>query len=344
MMFGGRIQPINGKVDGTHGLSVNDWPGNDPREDPREERLVYYSVPMGYIESMFQMKNWERDYNLKDWKRFHIPHDGAIALYNNIFTTMPWSEELREIEMTIAEDLSLLDPEEPARKRRETRTGVAVISTTNYGEEPEKKGDEEQRPPRRVRPGRKRPTKVPKSIRDRKHRDPPGQGEGGNAEGEKRVERDDEPTPMNDEKAEEGNKQINDEAAKEPEEGNTQMNDEPAEKPEEGNTQMNDEPAEKPEEGNTQMNDEPAEKPEVKTQEVVLQANENTTGQKKDHNPNGQSNEGTQEVTNKPVRVELYHRRIMQLKRLAKNAFFPIKWVSPPRSSEDFMTDSGELE
>jgi outer membrane biosynthesis protein TonB len=164
---------------------------------------------------------------------------------------------------------------------------------------------------------------------------------------------------MNDEKAEEGNKQINDEAAKEPEEGNTQMNDEPAEKPEEGNTQMNDEPAEKPEEGNTQMNDEPAEKPEegntqmndepaekpeVKTQEVVLQANENTSGQKKDHNPNEQSNEGTQEVTNKPVRVELYHRRIMQLKRLAKNAFFPIKWVSPPRSSEDVMTDSGELE
>lgn len=175
MMFGGRIQPINGRVDGSHGLCVYDWPGDDQEYKPADGK-VYYSIPMGYVESMFQMKNWQRDYSLKGWKRFHISHGGARAIYMSAFTTMPWNEEMHEIEVGLAEDLNLHDPDEPARKRRETRTGSAVISTKGYGEELEKdRHEEDKQYGTRYRPGIKRPTRTPKSIFDRKRRTPKDQ-------------------------------------------------------------------------------------------------------------------------------------------------------------------------
>lgn len=130
-MFGGRIQPINGKVDGIDGLSVNSWPGGDD-PDLDFERPIYYSIPMAYIESMFQMQNWEREYDLKNWKQFHIPRTGAVATYLNCFTTMPWKEELGEITDTIAEDLSLSDPDEPAPKRRKTRPESLVFAIKGH--------------------------------------------------------------------------------------------------------------------------------------------------------------------------------------------------------------------
>lgn len=133
-MFGGRIQPINGRVDGTHGLSVSDWPGDEDL-DTHSDRRIFYSIPMGYIEGLFQTQNWEQKHNLKNWKQYHIPRTGALSIDLNCFTTMPWEEEVHEITSTIAEDLSLSEPDEPVRKRRETRTGSSVIATKGYGEE-----------------------------------------------------------------------------------------------------------------------------------------------------------------------------------------------------------------
>ena len=133
-MFGGRIQPINGRVDATHGLSVNTWPGDEDLNQ-NSNRRIFYSIPMGYIEGLFQMQNWERKHDLQNWKEFHIPRTGAVSIHLNCFTTMPWEEEVHDITSTIAEDWSLSKPDEPARKRRESRTGSPVIETKGYGEE-----------------------------------------------------------------------------------------------------------------------------------------------------------------------------------------------------------------
>lgn len=133
-MFGGRIQPINGRVDATHGLSVSDWPG-DEDFDESSVRRIFYSIPMGYIEGLFQKQNWERKRNLQNWKEFHIPRTGAVSIHLNCFTTMQWEEEVLDMTSTIAEDLGLSEPDEPARKRRETRTGSPVIEIKGYGEE-----------------------------------------------------------------------------------------------------------------------------------------------------------------------------------------------------------------
>lgn len=135
-MFGGRIQPVNGRVDCSHGMSVWDWPETDLDELP-VHRITYYSVPMDYVQKLFQMETWQRVCNLRDWKIFHIPRNGATSLYLNCFTTMPWKEELRQMQLDYDEGLSLADPTEPAPKRREIRTGTAVVKTKGYGEEPE---------------------------------------------------------------------------------------------------------------------------------------------------------------------------------------------------------------
>lgn len=133
-MFGGRIQPINGRVDGSDGLTVNDWPGVDDL-DEGSYRRIFYSIPMGYIESMFQMQNWELKHNLQNWEQLHIPRTGAVGIYLNCFTTMPWEEEVHEITSIVAEDLTLSNPDEPARKRRETRTGSPGIVTKSHREQ-----------------------------------------------------------------------------------------------------------------------------------------------------------------------------------------------------------------
>lgn len=156
-MFGGRIQPINGRVDGTHGLSVYNWPGDDDL-DESSDRHVFYSVPMGYIEGMFQMKSWQRDFQLENWKLFHIPRDGAPGIYSPSFTTMPWKEEVREMEIDM-EELNLSDPDKPSRKRRETRTGSAVVTTKGYGEELKR-----NQPSSRDPPGKQRPVDIARGV------------------------------------------------------------------------------------------------------------------------------------------------------------------------------------
>lgn len=81
------------------------------------------------------METWQREFNLDNWKTFHIPRDGAISVNMNNLTTMPWSEEVRVAREELEESVSATDPDEPAAKKRETATGEAVISSSRFEEE-----------------------------------------------------------------------------------------------------------------------------------------------------------------------------------------------------------------
>ena len=119
-MFGGQIQPINRKVDGSHGIAVADWPFGGKEQDPQSYR--WWTVSMDWIEHMFQMSTWQRSFDLKDWQIFHIPRDGATSLYINSFSTMNPSEEERVAKEEMAE-LIAQSNEEPATKKRVTSLG-----------------------------------------------------------------------------------------------------------------------------------------------------------------------------------------------------------------------------
>ena len=119
-MFGGEISPINHRIDGSHGIGTSDWPPRGKRDDP--DRRVWFTVSMEYIEQMFQMETWRQSFDLKHWRVFNIPRDGAISLYINSFTTMSWEEEQRVAKEEIAE-LVALENEQPAKKKRITGEG-----------------------------------------------------------------------------------------------------------------------------------------------------------------------------------------------------------------------------
>ncbi len=119
-MFGGEISPINHRIDGSHGIGTTDWPPRGRRDDP--DRRIWFTVSMEYIEHMFQMETWRQSFDLKEWRVFNIPRDGAISLYINSFTTMSWEEEQRVAKEEIAELVSL-ENEQPAKKKRITGEG-----------------------------------------------------------------------------------------------------------------------------------------------------------------------------------------------------------------------------
>ena len=121
-MFGGHLQPINRRVDGSHGIAIADWPFGGTEEDPQNYR--WWTVSMDYIEHMFQMSTWQRQFDLKDWRIFNVPRDGATSLYINSFSTMKPSEEERVAKEEVAE-LIAHSKEEPAKKKRETALGDA---------------------------------------------------------------------------------------------------------------------------------------------------------------------------------------------------------------------------
>ena len=121
-MFGGEISPINHRIDGSHGIGISDWPPRGRRDDPH--RRIWFTVSMEYIEQMFQMHTWRRSFDLKQWRVFNIPRDGAISLYINSFTTMSWEEEQRVAKEELAE-LVALENEQPAKKKRITGEGKA---------------------------------------------------------------------------------------------------------------------------------------------------------------------------------------------------------------------------
>ncbi|KAL2043648.1 hypothetical protein N7G274_003955 [Stereocaulon virgatum] len=121
-MFGGEIGLINNRADGSHGIGTSDWPPRGSLDDPN--RRIWHTVSMEYIERMFQMETWQRNFDLKCWRVFNIERDGAASLYINSFTTMSWDEEQRVANEEIAELLAL-ENEQPAKKKRLTGEGEA---------------------------------------------------------------------------------------------------------------------------------------------------------------------------------------------------------------------------
>lgn len=119
-MFGGQIAPINNRVDGSHGISISDWPPRGTDNDP--ERRVWNTISMRYIEKLFQMRTWQSPFSLQNWRIFDIPRDGATSLYINSFTTMSGSEEQRVARAELAEAVALANAQ-PAKKKRVKATG-----------------------------------------------------------------------------------------------------------------------------------------------------------------------------------------------------------------------------
>ncbi|MCJ1461671.1 hypothetical protein MMC07_000268 [Pseudocyphellaria aurata] len=127
MTLGGTVHPINAAVDCVHGIGTWDWPEVDP--EVNWERSLKYAVPMSYIEKLFQMETWQREFDLKDWKTFHIPRERARSLNMNNLTTMPWSEVVR---VNMEEALDASKTTEPAAKKRELENGQAVSSSLRF--------------------------------------------------------------------------------------------------------------------------------------------------------------------------------------------------------------------
>ena len=119
-MFGGHIAPINSRVDGSHGIAISDWPPRGTQHDP--ERREWNTISMRYIEKLFQMSTWQRSFNLRDWRIFNIPRDGATSHYINSFTTMAENEEERVASEEYAEAVALANAQ-PAKKKRVKATG-----------------------------------------------------------------------------------------------------------------------------------------------------------------------------------------------------------------------------
>ena len=119
-MFGGQIAPINSRVDGSHGIAISDWPPQGTQHDP--ERREWNTISMRYIEKLFQTSTWQRSFNLRDWRVFNIPRDGATSHYINSFTTMAENEEERVAREEYAEAVALANAQ-PAKKKRVKATG-----------------------------------------------------------------------------------------------------------------------------------------------------------------------------------------------------------------------------
>ena len=114
-MFGGEIQPVNNRVDGSHGIGVCDWPPKG--SDGDAERRIWYTVPMSYIEGLFQKSTWERKHKMEDWDAFHVPRTGATSLYCNYFTTMPYSEDRRVAHEELRELIANVTEQPPPKMR-----------------------------------------------------------------------------------------------------------------------------------------------------------------------------------------------------------------------------------
>ena len=140
-IFGGKVWPINDRMDCLHGLCITDWPirSTDIWDSSKVE---YHTIPMIYIERLFQTKTWEQDLDITNPKLWHIPRNGAKSIYLHSFTTMDYNEEQR-IKNEEAEELRAeRERKQPANKKRRTsikdqdnavplsRTGDEALTTT----------------------------------------------------------------------------------------------------------------------------------------------------------------------------------------------------------------------
>lgn len=130
------LTPISNR-DCLHGLCITDWPiTSSDIWDP--SKVEYYTIPMTYIEPLFQMKTWEQDLDINDTELWHIPRDGAKSTYLPSFTTMDCNEEQRIKDKEMEELLAEQESKEPASKRRRTsikdeRNSVPLSNTGKEG-------------------------------------------------------------------------------------------------------------------------------------------------------------------------------------------------------------------
>lgn len=131
-MFGGRILPINDRVDCLHGLCVFDWPDKNAPFDLNSREV--HTIPMTYIERMFQMSTWEQEFDMSKKDLWHIPRNGAKSIYLTHFTTMSYDEEQRIKDEEAAEALKAATGkwEKPAdKKRRTSLEGEVLVAATS---------------------------------------------------------------------------------------------------------------------------------------------------------------------------------------------------------------------
>ncbi|KAG7006643.1 hypothetical protein G7Y79_00013g034150 [Physcia stellaris] len=132
-IFGGKVWPINDRMDCLHGLCITDWPIRSI-DIWDSSKVEYHTIPMTYIERLFQMKTWEQDLNIMNPKLWHVPRNGAKSIYLHSFTTMDYNEEQR-IKNEEAEELRAEhERKPPANKKRRTsikdQDNAVPLSTT----------------------------------------------------------------------------------------------------------------------------------------------------------------------------------------------------------------------
>ena len=136
-VFGGKVWPINDRMDCLHGLCITDWPAR--LSDIWDlSKIEYHTIPMTYIEPLFQMQTWEQDLDISDTKIWHIGRDGAKSIYLPSFTTMDYNEEQRIKDEEKEELLAELERSPPATKKRRTsikdeHNAVPLLSTGDSG-------------------------------------------------------------------------------------------------------------------------------------------------------------------------------------------------------------------
>ncbi|KAL9607808.1 MAG: hypothetical protein Q9167_007313 [Letrouitia subvulpina] len=165
-MFGGRVAPINDRVDGNFGIGTYDWPL--PPGELNPERTIVHSVSMRYIENLQQNETWQRESDAQDWRHFHIPRDGATSIYLNAVTTVPWSEEERVAKEEL-DEMQMQEKDQPAKKKREMGDGGAIKIKVD-GIESETAGSALESDMETTAQQTSRNRKEPEKARRKKHR------------------------------------------------------------------------------------------------------------------------------------------------------------------------------
>ena len=187
-IFGGKVWPINDRMDCLHGLCITDWPARSS-DIWDSSKIEYHTIPMTYIEPLFQMKTWEKDLDISKTKIWHIRRDGAKSIYLHSFTTMDYNEEQRIKNEEMEELRAELEQSPPAVKKRRTSikdeyNAVPLLST---GDEalPATQEEEGQPPVTAPDAGNPRP-----SLAQRQYKRPKLKGRGPSGRGrEARVPR-----------------------------------------------------------------------------------------------------------------------------------------------------------
>ena len=100
-MFGGEMQSINGRVDATHGLCVMEWPEPGLKDPARKGHGEVWSVPMSFINSLFQESFWV-DIQVKkvgEKDLFLVPRTGAASHGLVTFSTAKFEDVLEHREL-----------------------------------------------------------------------------------------------------------------------------------------------------------------------------------------------------------------------------------------------------